>query len=517
MSTISRTIAWSRSTLRHQWWSAFLVVFVLGAAWSVATPLFASPDEPSHVVRAASLVRGQILGSEPHRKGTVSGSLEVDLPAIFGSGERVACVAFQPAATADCFGFTGSDKDTKVTTTAGRHPPWWYIPIGLPSLPFASGIGVRLMRLLNAAMAAAFLASAFASLRRFPLPEWAATGLAVATTPMVLFLDGVVNPSAVEIAAAICLWATGLVLVREATTAIDHRLVVRLAVSASALALTRQLGPLWLAIIALTLAGVGGGAVTKTLLASRAIRVAIAAAAVCTIAQVAWLASAGTLDSSNSNVPGVAGSYATVANGSLGRGLIYFNEMIGVFGWLDTAPPTAVWLLWTAAIAALAALGIALASRPFVLAMLSTALLTWVLPMMFETRDAHNAGYFWQGRYTLPLAVGVPILAAVGVAQSERAREFAARRVFWCLGIALGISQVLAFGQSIRRYAVGARGASNFFTNTPWSPPIPAALLLVGFAVAVAAWYGLLLAETSARNATDPQALPSAPIGASTR
>jgi hypothetical protein len=81
-------IEWSRSTLRHQWWSAFVVFFVLAAAWSVATPLFASPDEPSHVVRAASLVRGQILGDEP-RGRAAEGSLVVDLPAIFRrSGSR---------------------------------------------------------------------------------------------------------------------------------------------------------------------------------------------------------------------------------------------------------------------------------------------------------------------------------------------------------------------------------------------------------------------------------------------
>jgi hypothetical protein len=507
-------IEWSRSTLRHQWWSAFVVFFVLAAAWSIATPLFASPDEPSHVVRAASLVRGQILGDEP-RGRAAEGSLVVDLPAIFRSGERVKCLAFQPEATADCFGFTGSTNEVGVTTTAGRHPPWWYVPIGFPSY-LASGVGVRLMRLVNAALAAALLASAFASTRRLPSPTWATTGFAVAVTPMVLFLSGVVNPSAVEIAAAICLWCTGVVLIREATTNVETRLVVRLAVAAVALALTRQLGPFWLALVAATLAAVGGVGVVKALWSSRAFRYAVGAAVAATVVQAAWLVSAGTLDSSNSNTPGVPGSLSNVANGSLGRGLVYYDELIGVFGWRDTSPPSAVFLLWTAAIAALATVGILLARRPVVMAMLSTALLTWLLPIVFETRDAHNAGYFWQGRYTLPLAVGVPILAAFGSAESGRIRRVASGRVVWCLGVALGVSQVLAFGQAIRRYAVGAHGPNNFFTDTAWSPPVPAALLLVGFAIAVAAWYALLLAEVATSDEPDEPDVPSAPFAATT-
>jgi hypothetical protein len=302
----------------------------------------------------------------------------------------------------------------------------------------------------------------------------------------------------------------------ESTITLDTRLVVRLAIAAAALALTRQLGPFWLALVAATLAALGGVAVVKALWASRAFRYAVGAAVAATVVQLAWLVGAGTLDSSNSNTPGVPGSLSNVANGSLGRGLVYYDELIGVFGWRDTSPPTAVFLLWTAAIAAVATIGILLARRPVVMAMLSTALLTWLLPIAFETRDAHNAGYFWQGRYTLPLAVGVPILAAFGSAESGRIRRVASGRVLWCLGVALGVSQVLAFGQAIRRYAVGAHGPNNFFTDTAWSPPIPAALLLIGFAIAVAAWYALLLAHPTRSDEPDEPYVPSAPVNAVT-
>ncbi len=44
------------------WAAGFLIVFTLLAAWSLATPRYAAPDEPAHAYRAASLVRGQLLG-----------------------------------------------------------------------------------------------------------------------------------------------------------------------------------------------------------------------------------------------------------------------------------------------------------------------------------------------------------------------------------------------------------------------------------------------------------------------
>jgi hypothetical protein len=215
----------------------------------------------------------------------------------------------------------------------------------------------------------------------------------------------------------------------------------------------------------------------------------------CCMAQLLWIVGAGTLDTAYSNTEGVRGSLTELASGSLGRGLVYFDELIGVFGWRDTAPPTAVWLFWTAVVAGLVALAVVTASRRLVLAMLSTALLTWAVPIVLEARSARNAGYFWQGRYTLPLAVGVPILAAIGCA----GRSWSATvigRLAWIVGVALGAAQVLAFTQAIHRYAVGTRHKFDFFADTPWEPPLPALLLVLVFLVAVVAWYLLLVGST---------------------
>jgi Predicted membrane protein (DUF2142) len=492
MRRIRAVVGWCRASPRRQWWSAFAVMMALGVCWSLATPLFASPDEPDHVIRAASIVRGQILGSEPHGKKN-DGSLEVQVPAKYGSGSRVACFAFNANATANCASFTGaSNRDVTLSTTAGRHPPWWYVFVGWPSLLFVSGFGVRLMRVANTALTAAFMASAFVSVLRMRHARIGAIGLAIATTPMLLFLAGVVNPSAVEIAAAISLWTAGFALITEAPIAIDRRLVVRVGVAACALALTRQLGPVWLGIIGVTLLAIGGRPAVDAIRASRPVKVAVSAAVLCCLAQGIWIVSTGTLDTSYSNTPGVPGGTIDLLSKSMGRGLIYFDELIGVFGWRDTVPPTAVYLFWTAVVGGIVALALLTANRRVLLAMLTTAFFTWFLPIVLEARSAHAAGFFWQGRYTLPLAVGVPILAALAVAHRASPPPVGTRRILWCVGVPLGVAQLLAFVQAIRRYAVGARGALDFFTKTAWAPPVPAVLLVVAFAVAVVAWYFLL-------------------------
>ena len=54
-------------TPRRVWLTAFLAFFALSAAWSLATPLTAAPDESFHMVKAAATVRGQLHGSPTGR------------------------------------------------------------------------------------------------------------------------------------------------------------------------------------------------------------------------------------------------------------------------------------------------------------------------------------------------------------------------------------------------------------------------------------------------------------------
>ena len=49
-------------TPRRAFWSSFALFFALFAVWTLANPLTAAPDEPSHATKAAAVVRGEWVG-----------------------------------------------------------------------------------------------------------------------------------------------------------------------------------------------------------------------------------------------------------------------------------------------------------------------------------------------------------------------------------------------------------------------------------------------------------------------
>jgi hypothetical protein len=107
------------------------------------------------------------------------------------------------------------------------------------------------------------------------------------------------------------------------------------------------------------------------------------------------------------------------------------------------------------------------------------------VPVAYQLRLADSVGYFWQGRYLLPLAAGVPILAGVGAGRTAtaipRVTRFAA-----VIAVALAVAQWLALAQLLRRYSVGTDGTIWFFTAARWDPPVPALVLLVAAAALLA-------------------------------
>lgn len=232
----------ARRRLPARWVLAFVVFTLLSWSWSLATPLFGSPDEPAHVIKAAAVARGQLL--PPRGSGPVP---VVRVPVVFEKSPAYpACFAFRPDTTADCsIEFTGPASEAGVGTPAGRYPPLYYALVGLPSRAFPSAVGVYLMRFVSGLVCAGFLAGAVTAAAAANRLRPLVIGVAVATTPMVLFLSGMVNPNSLEIAAALCLWVCGLALASETPDRAVPGLLAGAGASASTLVLTRGLSRDW--------------------------------------------------------------------------------------------------------------------------------------------------------------------------------------------------------------------------------------------------------------------------------
>ena len=183
-----------------------------------------------------------------------------------------------------------------------------------------------------------------------------------------------------------------------------------------------------------------------------------------------------------------------IARFTVGAMFDRYKQMIGYFGWLDTPSPALTYVLWTAGLGFLVLVALAWARRRQVTALLVVLAATVVVPVTLESAAYGDAGGpAWQGRYGLPLAVGVPIVAAFAIASSERGRQIAEPRVFVGAGVMLVVAHILAFAQNLRRYTVGYNGEIQYWRHAEWSPPLLSPLLVtIAYALLVTAfvvWY----------------------------
>ncbi|HET7489808.1 MAG TPA: DUF2142 domain-containing protein [Acidimicrobiales bacterium] len=464
--------------------SPFLVLFVLflvtttaSAAWH---PLYSAPDEPTHVIRAAAVARGQLRYARTTPAPGLPSSV-VRVPRVFADSIYTPqCYIFQAGLPANCAALPSGTDDVRGFTYVGRYPPLYYLAVGLPSLLWRSNRAVYAMRFLSGAICALFLAKAMAiafGLRR-PL---LLVGVAVATTPMVLYLASVVNPSGPEIAAAICLWTA--VIAVGLTRDVSRRGPLPWAVlSAVVVASARPSGQLWIAGVAAVAFVTGVLSPVRPLLRSRSVKLGLAAVGVSVLLTVAWTVWVGGIGATG--LPLVSARPAWLL--SLGMTGQRLQQLVAYYGWLDTPVPTSVYGVWAVAVSAAVVAGVLTArSRRYAAGILLLVAGVILVSVPFEVLEAHRIGLFWQGRYTLPLAAGVPIVALARV-PADRLR--AVRRSWARLAAALVLvtAHLVAMNYGIRRFAVGTTGPRLFFSRPAWSPPLPHWVLATAYAVGLA-------------------------------
>jgi len=492
---------------RSRWWMIFGLLTACFWAWGLTMPLFSGPDEPAHVVRAASIARGAVRppevekqrpadwdGFDPELLRFASG---VRLPEFYRSSGSIGCYIFHADIPADCAHFPSSQREVRVLTTAGRHPPTYYAVVGLLSEPFPdNAIRVYAMRLIGAAFAAALAASAFVTAARMRNRRLASAGILVALVPMAFYISGAVNPSGIEITAAVCLWAGVALISMLDADDIDDRLVHRCGIAAVALVVARPLGPVWLGLVALFAASLWGREKLWALAHRRVVQVWAAVTTLATIFAVAWLRVAGSLESSNASSRGMRGTTLDLAQASLQRTPLRVREMIGILGWLDAPVPALTILVWLGALGALGLLARRQGPQPLLTATGACFLLTIVVPVALETPGMHNANFFWQGRYTLPLAVGLPILAAFAAAVQHRPDPSRLGiKMAGGIGAALVVGQLAGMFRAQQRFMVGYGGRLGFWFHADWTPPIPALVGFVAFGVAYGALVRLVVGK----------------------
>lgn len=466
-----------RSTGWRVWVSGYLLIFGMLAAWSLATPGYAAPDEPAHAFRAASLVRGELFGADVSKPGDPS--LLVRVPTALTANSPV-CFAFRSWRSASCMTARPVPPGTaEVKTYTGRYPPLYYLVVGLPSLLPLGNSMLIWMRLAGDLINALFLTVAFIMLTRRRRCWWAVAGGAVAVTPMVLFIGSVINPSGLEIASAMAFWCALLHWATAPTKVPDRLTLTWATVSAVVFESVRGLSTVFLLGTVVACALVAGLPRIRTAVRRHDVRVAGAVVGVTGGVAVVWVVLAGSLRLLRTAPVPASRSTSALIDQVLYRST-RFPGFVGKFGWLDTAPPEWVVNLWLVAVVGLFVGVVVSRAWRSLAALVLVVAGTIVIPAVGDLLEARTIGVVSQARYILPIAVGTVLVAGSAI----RWRGPRSRTVVQLMLSGLAAAQIGAFVRALQRYRTGVGPAVDRL-RPQWSPPLGTIALTAIFAAAV--------------------------------
>lgn len=463
--------------MRRTWSTWFVGFLLIGAGWALLTPVNQFPDEADHVYRAVSVVRGEVFphnGAYTHGTGAITNVPIGFLRLVYAGpcrGVRTAGLCSTASAPA------GS---VTVVTAEGRNFPFYYAAVGWPSLLFPNRAGWYLMRLVSAVWCAALLATGalvIMSMSRRPLVLGGA--MLVGLTPLVLDLSGSVNPSGLEAASALCFWAVLLALVHK-DSSLDRRLLVQFGlISGVLLATCRDLGWFWIVLALVLSLASAGRADRRSFVRSRAAHLVFGAAVAAVVAAEVW---AFTFHS-NQNF-----KFTTVPKGLVGAASASLNstpklleETLAYLGWLTIRPPAVADVCWILAVAAVMVSSFVAGRRAGVLVVAGAALVVVIPFAILGFTLMHPNDGIWQGRYTLPLAIGVPLLGVAGRRLGFTEHRFVALLasivIFLVLGAQVAVyrSAWARFGPADHHWYVSlgqaslALGALGILANVAWA------------------------------------------------
>jgi hypothetical protein len=490
------------------------------AAWAMSTPIGSGPDEPTSLIHTAAIVRGQLVGAaanpdlQNHTVYTV-----VHVPATFGVINH-GCYQYRPTMSAQCAApaVTSNRRTVTVLTLVGHYPPLYYLVAGLPSFLPGGIKAVVAMRLAGAAVAAAFLATALYAVRYWARNRIMLIGLAFAISPMVLYIGSVLNPSAWEVSGSVCLWTLAAVWLVERASRPPRALIWASCLSTCVLIQTRPASLAWPFVISAVLAffllgrnfrGAVGTLWTGVRIATQKWERMVMGAllTLSAVFTVVWLFAVNPFLQVGVNFPAPGTPYSKLLSRSIGYMPMYLNQAVGNFSWLDTPLPSSVTHFWYLSVAVLLLAALIVGSWADRLAVMAMMVVSFAIPVLGTLADVHRRGFSSQGRYFLPVFVGLPIVAAAALGRNQkpglptRAAHGQATRADPLARAGLGgvlalvaAAQVIAMGSALRRFMVGTNGPllPTATGRGSWHPPIPGTALDVIVLLAAAGIYGWL-------------------------
>lgn len=477
-----------RLTPRQVFWLAFGVLFVLMSAWAFYVPAMSAADEPAHMWKAVATVRGQVVNPE------ILGTREVLIPEMYGDSDDFMCNAFHPELpTSICdvskvFKQETPDGTHRLVSPAALYNPLYYGIVGWPSLLPDNLINIYLMRLISATISALFFALGFRALRQAEIPALGMIAATAVVTPSAVFLCSVINPQALEISAAFALWCQLLLVIRRPDPTLLGRRMWLLAFITVMFANSRGLSPFFLALIVIGCVALQPWRFTWRVIKDRHSWLPIMVAFVGAVAASAWVLVTNGLVGGGGPDAAPELTFRYVFKGTLYSSDTYIQQIVGTFGWMDTAMPMWWVIMFSVAFVASMMLLWTVGSWRERIVALGTGLVFCVLvPAVLHGREARVIGWMWQGRYIFPVLIGLPVLVAyVLQARLAQRRIPIGRRLLLSWALLFVVTHVAGLIITMHRYINGIYGSWRYITKDSWLPPVPlwgAGVAMVLFAV----------------------------------
>lgn len=395
--------------VRLSWF--MLGVVLLQAAWIWVLPPFGGMDEIDHSYRAASVARGHLTDRARTSRGR--GDL-ILVPSDIVAAAHHRCVVLPYTRFANCnrVGPPNAAGEVPVASAAARYNPLFYMVVGAVSRPFHGSAVSYALRIAGALLCDAFLAAGFwISLRRSP-SAWPVRALLVAATPVLLCATATAAPNGLQMSASLALWTAGAALAkgRRLQRAPERRLLIGIAISLCVVVVSHTTGLVWgpAACVALLLA-MGRLRVDEVWASHRRLVLMLGAAVTATtVFAASWVVTQRTND-------------PAAESSSLGRlpihqlfiqPLLWAFQTIGAVPFRNQPAPPVVFALGLLLFLFFVYVGARKADRRVRGVVAAIGAVCLVVPLAATVATYSRVGFAWQGRYELPLAYGLLVLAA---------------------------------------------------------------------------------------------------------
>jgi hypothetical protein len=479
---------------------AWLLLFLLSTVWALATPIFASPDENAHAVKAIAQAHGELL-AHPRSDSRFP---VYDLPADYRYSPGLVCFAFDSRVSASCKVELGASfGSTTFGDWVSSYNPVYYYAVGWPTRFLGSSTGIYAMRIVSALLSSALLAAACAAALAARRARWMPTALAFFAAPMSLFLMGSVNPQSMEFCAAALLTVSLLRLVEKVRKSDSvalgtPTLWVMTVVGASLLAIARATGPLWVLIVVVGVLLAAGWRDSLQIFRRRSSIPGIVVISAFGAFSLIWTLVTGTLSgqAQKADAPLVGASFGAGAWAMLRGTPGFIRSAIGIFGWQDTELPAVIYALCFGALAILLTLSVVGTGRRESVVVIAAAIVAVLVPVVVQAASVGRTGIIWQGRYGLFLYLGLILIAAWALSHSANRIAHLSARISLVVNGLMAAFGIAAFVVVLRRYVVGTDNTINKMLTAPeWQPPLgwpTLTALLVVLAGAFAVWNSMI-------------------------